>query len=129
MLKGLLADDPLAEHLFSRSGLKPASFDIFLIQKTARKLKLFERLRLKDGGAVSKGAYYRSLRQGITQVRRCFYTLLLLSYLDLLDLDAISRALTLVHEAGRGPKARQDKLQDIIATLDALVHQLAEGKT
>lgn len=129
MLKGLLGDDPLAQHLFSRSGLKPASFDVFLIEKTTTKLKLFERLRLKDSGVVSKGAYYRSLRQGTAQVKRSFYTLLLLSYLDLLDRDAISRALTLVHEAGRGQKARQNRLQDIIATLDALVDQLAEGKT
>ena len=89
-----LGDSRIFEELLKSSSLTRAQAETMLIEAAAaragRRLTVEEKARIRR---VSKGAYARSKRQAIENIKRSIYTLLLLRFLGILGDSAMASIL------------------------------------
>ncbi|MCS7116815.1 MAG: hypothetical protein NZ896_05015 [Nitrososphaerales archaeon] len=83
-MKSILDNDPIAKFLFERSALTYSQLDTYLIDSMSD-MRLEEKIMLRDGKRVSKGSFLRTLKQAQMNVRKAFYTLILMEYLKILE--------------------------------------------
>ncbi|MGC8832085.1 MAG: hypothetical protein ACP5PQ_05855 [Thermoproteota archaeon] len=85
--------DRIVEILLSESALTPKQLKALLLYSENMDQKIVEEGYVEfDGKKVSKGAFFRTLNQAKTNVRRAVITLIIMSYIGLMDanqLDAI----------------------------------------
>lgn len=85
--------DRIVEILLKESTLTPKQFKALLLYSENMDQKIVEEGHVEfDGKKVSKGAFFRTLNQAKTNVRRAIITLIIMSYIGLMDanqLDAI----------------------------------------
>ncbi len=84
-----LRKDTLVSFLAERCSLTDAQLDTILLSQVQGNLK--DGARLRDKKKVSPGAFLRTLRQGQENVEACIYTMLLLSYLGLVEVEDLQR--------------------------------------
>jgi hypothetical protein len=127
MLKEILKRDMLARFLFERSGIPETEFDVFLIE---RRLKgsLIDKIGFKDTNPVTKGSYYRSLKQCRIRLKRALFSILLLSYLGIVDLVLLNKLLNLLSEATVDSRDSGAKLTEFTVILDELVTRCIDQK-
>ncbi|MEM2100205.1 MAG: hypothetical protein QXP45_02550 [Thermoproteota archaeon] len=85
--------DRIVEILLAESTLTPKQLKALLLYSENIDQKIVEEGTVEfDGKKVSKGAFFRTLNQAKTNVRRAIITLIIMSYIGLMDanqLDAI----------------------------------------
>ncbi|MEM2940289.1 MAG: hypothetical protein QW304_01890 [Thermoproteota archaeon] len=85
--------DRIVEILLAESTLTPKQLKALLLYSENIDQKIVEEGYVEfDGKKVSKGAFFRTLNQAKTNVRRAVITLIIMSYIGLMDanqLDAI----------------------------------------
>lgn len=85
--------DRIVEILLAESTLTPKQLKALLLYSENIDRKIVEEGTVEfDGKKVSKGAFFRTLNQAKTNVRRAIITLIIMSYIGLMDanqLDAI----------------------------------------
>ena len=81
--------DPIIRLLLKSSNLTPVQFETMLIDIIGRmdqeKVLNYDEKRKLRSKTVSRGAFIRTLTQARERVRKAIYTILLLSYLGVLD--------------------------------------------
>ena len=81
--------DPIIRLLLKSSNLTPVQFETILIDIIGRmnqeKILNYDEKRKLRSKTVSRGAFIRTLTQARERVRKAIYTILLLSYLGVLD--------------------------------------------
>ena len=89
-----LPEESIMRSLLELSLLTEPQLEVLLIElgsaNLGRRLSYEEKSRIRG---VSKGAYARTLRQAMENIKRSIYTIFLLSYLGILGENAISRIL------------------------------------
>jgi hypothetical protein len=89
MLQEEIERNPLIEFMVKNSLLSYAQVDTLLIDRR-KKGSLKEKAIVRNGGPVKKGAFVRTLKQAERKVIKACYTIMLLSTLNVLDMDTIS---------------------------------------
>jgi len=115
------------EFLISRSNLTDAQVAVarsfterkYLVSKEGRTRKY----RIREGArAVSKGTFFRVLGQAKANVRRALYTILLLSFYEMIDeraIDNLIRTGFLLKEATqRESHIERDRLRQILQSVE-----------
>lgn len=81
--------DPMAKALLKNSNLTSIQFETLLIDVIGRinpeKILNYEERRKLRGKPVSRGAFLRTLKQARERIKEAIYTMLLLTYLGILD--------------------------------------------
>lgn len=115
--------DTIVSFLSERCSLTDAQLDTILLSQTEGNLK--DRGKLRDKKKVSPGAFLRTLKQGQGNVEACIYTMLLLSYLGLVeaeDLQRLARSSELLSRVSESvPSA------ETISRLTQAMEDLAQG--
>ena len=119
VLKEILTRDTLARFLFEQSGIPEAEFDVFLIEHRLRG-NLIDKIAFKDTKPVTKGSYYRSLKQCRVRLKRALFSILLLSYLGMVDLALLNKLLSLISEANLDLRDSDAKMAEFMAILGEL---------
>jgi hypothetical protein len=118
-----LRKDAIISFLVERCSLTEAQLDTILLSQVEGDLK--DRAKLRDKKRVSPGAFVRTLRQGQVNVEACIYTMLLLSYLGLIeagDLQKLARSVELLS------KIRESSLSvEALTRLTGAMEDLAQG--
>ena len=115
--------DTIVSFLAERSSLTDAQLDTILLSQVEGNLK--EKVKLRDKKKVSLGAFVRTLRQGQENVEACIYTMLLLSYLGLVeaeDLQRLARSSDLLSRIKDNAPS-----QEAITRLTQAMEDLAQG--
>lgn len=108
LLREVVKTDPILKHLLENSSLTPTQLDTLLIHLYSRGkgMRLEDMVRMRDGGVVSEGAFLTTLKQARKNLSKSLYTLLLASYLGVLDeelwsgLARVGGLLTRIRDAG-----------------------------
>jgi len=89
MLGKLLQNDKFLSMLLRNSGLTDTQLDTILCYIVIRRLdgKLEQMLVARDGPRITKGSFLRTLKQARENLRKSIYSMLLLSYLGLIDVN------------------------------------------
>ncbi|MEM4297121.1 MAG: hypothetical protein QW815_01975 [Nitrososphaerota archaeon] len=92
MIKERMRSDLILEFLIKKAFITEVQLDTYLSYKYGERkgLSLDERIGLRDGRRVSKGAFLRTLKQARGRIQRALWTLLLVNYLGLLTKDGLS---------------------------------------
>jgi hypothetical protein len=118
-----LRKDTIVSFLVERCSLTDAQLDTILLSQIEGNLK--DKARFRDKKKVSSGAFVRTLRQGQENVEACIYTMLLLSYLGLVeveDLQRLSRSTELISRIKQSvPSA------EAVSRLTQAMEDLAQG--
>ena len=89
-----IPDEKPVKNLLKLSLLTEAQLEVLLVElgsaSLPRRLSFEEKAGIRG---VSKGAYARTLRQAVENIKRSIYTILLLRYLGILGENAASRIL------------------------------------
>jgi len=128
MLAEILKRDPFAKFLLRQSNMPEVQFDVFLIENKI-KGDFSTKIILKNGGIVKKGAYYRSLKQCKLRLRRALYTVLLLDYFDLVNLELLKKLLDLIARADFDRVDLDSDVEDLGRLLDNIITQCLAGKS
>lgn len=114
--------DRITQILLRESTLTPKQFKALLLYSENMDQKIVEEGRVEfDGKKVSKGAFFRTLNQAKTNVRRSIITLIIMSYIGLMDanqLDAIMQLNNIIMQLKEQDENRIEEL--IIAFLEKL---------
>lgn len=128
VLKSILDNDPLARFLFARSVLSKTQLDTFLAQAIGRRSNktLRDRISLRDGKVVSKGAFVRTLAQARTKVREGLFTTILMEYLEMFEAGTSHALLQVSNDLRRLRDLASDRetLLEIFSTLESLATML-----
>lgn len=131
MLRSRLDKDPMLKFLFERSSLTKAQLDTYLIEYITadEKVKLKEKIAMRDRKNVSGGAFIRTLRQAQTNLKKAVYTLILLQYLGLLDENAMAKLLQvgkILKNAGKIES--KEKLAEVARIIETIIDTLSRHK-
>ena len=87
--------DPIARFLFERSSITMIQLDTYMIELLGRKddLGLNDKIKLRDGRYVTKGAFMRTLKQARKQFEGAICTVILAEYFGLLHKGTLSRVM------------------------------------
>ena len=88
LLSKIIRGDSLGLFLIDGAHISQAQLDSWLLTK-ADERSLSELAGMRDGKAVTKGSFSRTLYQARQNARRAICTILLLEYLDLLSPDVL----------------------------------------
>ena len=98
-----IPDEKPVKNLLKLSLLTEAQLEVLLVElgsaSLPRRLSFEEKAGIRG---VSKGAYARTLRQAVENIKRSIYTILLLRYLGILGENAASRILEASDLLGEG---------------------------
>jgi len=98
-----IPDEKPVKNLLKLSLLTEAQLEVLLVElgsaSLPRRLSFEEKAGIRG---VSKGAYARTLRQAVENIKRSIYTILLLRYLGVLGENAASRILEASDLLGEG---------------------------
>lgn len=91
MLQKLTQNDKLLLVLLQNSSLTNTQLDTILSYITVRHSdgKLEEMLVVRDGPKITKGSFLRTLKQARDNVKKSIYSILILSYLGVLDTNFV----------------------------------------
>jgi hypothetical protein len=131
MIKSRLDRDPIFKYLLERSSLTQAQLDTYLIDciTTNKKVKLKEKIAMRDRKNVSGGAFIRTLRQAQINLKRTVYTLILFQYLGLLEERAINKLLQVgnILRSAEGASSKE-KLVEIVEVTETIIDTLLRRK-
>lgn len=130
--------DPIIRLLLKSSNLTPVQFETILIDIIGRmnqeKILNYDEKRKLRSKTVSRGAFIRTLTQARERVRKAIYTILLLSYLGVLDssffedyqhlFERLREYLRDVEESEKTKMILKRVEQEIEARIDDLVRSL-----
>ena len=130
--------DPIIRLLLKSSNLTPVQFETILIDIIGRmnqeKVLNYDEKRKLRSKTVSRGAFIRTLTQARERVRKAIYTILLLSYLGVLDssffedyqqlFERLREYLRDVEESEKTKMILKRVEQEIEARIDDLVRSL-----
>ena len=98
-----IPDEKTIKNLLKLSLLTEAQLEVLLVElgsaNLPRRLSFEEKAEIRG---VSKGAYARTLRQAIENIKRSIYTIFLLEYLGVLGEEALSAILEAANLLKRG---------------------------
>lgn len=114
---GDIREDLVASFLLRKSSLSEAQLDTILAANIS--VDLSERVKLRESGRVSKGAFVRSLRQGQNNVEGSIYTLFLLAYLNLISPEFGSQLTRTINMLTRVKSAKAEK-NALLELIDAM---------
>jgi hypothetical protein len=101
--------DPLLEFLLNRASVTQIQFETMVLSKEEGRLG--KKASLRKGGPVSKGSFWRTLRQARSNVESSVYTVLLMSYAGLIPsgkLNQLARVASLVQEIRKQDLGKED---------------------
>ena len=130
--------DPIIRLLLKSSNLTPVQFETILIDIIGRmnqeKVLNYDEKRKLRSKTVSRGAFIRTLTQARERVRKAIYTILLLSYLGVLDssffedyqqlFERLREYLRDVEESEKTKMILKRVEQEIEARIDDLIRSL-----
>ena len=130
--------DPIIRLLLKSSNLTPVQFETMLIDIIGRmdqeKVLNYDEKRKLRSKTVSRGAFIRTLTQARERVRKAIYTILLLSYLGVLDssffedyqqlFERLREYLRDVEESEKTKMILKRVEQEIEARIDDLIRSL-----
>jgi hypothetical protein len=106
--------DRIVEILLTESTLTPKQLKALLLYSENMDQKIVEQGYVEfDGKKVSKGAFFRTLNQAKTNVRKAVITLIIMSYIGLMDvnqLDAIMQLNSIILQLKERDEATMEEL-------------------
>lgn len=130
VIRDIMERDPLAKFLAEESLLTVAQLDTVLIHRLAlaRGVTMGEMVSMRDGGAVTKGSFLRTLRQCEQNLRGCVYTLILAIYLGLVEAPTSSALVRVSHtvSAVKGITLTPKERSAVLSSLEELAKSVIQ---
>ncbi|MEM3518403.1 MAG: hypothetical protein QXF43_02905 [Nitrososphaerales archaeon] len=131
MLRSRLDKEPILKFLFENSSLTQAQLDTYLIEHATadEKMKLKQKLAMRDRKNVSGGAFIRTLRQAETNIKRTIYNLILFQYLGLIDDKATAEILHIGNILKKAENIEsKEKIEEVKEIIETIIDMLSKKK-
>ncbi|MEM3383564.1 MAG: hypothetical protein QXL52_02495 [Nitrososphaerales archaeon] len=131
MLRSRLDKEPILKFLFENSSLTQAQLDTYLIEYATadEKMKLKQKLAMRDRKNVSGGAFIRTLRQAETNIKRTIYNLILFQYLGLIDDKATAEILHIGNILKKAENIEsKEKIEEVKEIIETIIDMLSKKK-
>lgn len=107
--------DRILEVLLRESTLTPKQLKALVLYSSNIEHKIIEDGVVDfDGKKVSKGAFFRTLNQAKTNVRKAVITLIIMSYLGLIDLNQLNAIMQLNDVMMKLKGSKEDSIEELV---------------
>lgn len=107
--------DRILEVLLRESTLTPKQLKALVLYSSNIEHKIIEDGAVDfDGKKVSKGAFFRTLNQAKTNVRKAVITLIIMSYLGLIDLNQLNAIMQLNDVMMKLKGSKEDSIEELV---------------
>lgn len=107
--------DRILEVLLRESTLTPKQLKALVLYSSNIEHKIIEDGVVDfDGKKVSKGAFFRTLNQAKTNVRKAIITLIIMSYLGLIDLNQLNAIMQLNDVMMKLKGSKEDSIEELV---------------
>jgi hypothetical protein len=116
--------EKIIDRLSRKSAVTTVQLETLLLQKRVkiREIRVADAARLRKPARVSPGSYYRVLDQARSNFERAIFTLLLGVKLDVIQVEGITRLLSMVKEV---PDEMVDEsLEEFVSVMAALIKRI-----
>lgn len=131
MIERIVDVDVVARFLFQRSSFTRVQLDTYLAERAGRQkaVALDERVGLRTGRRVSKGAFLATLKQTHRNFERALYSLLLMQYLGVIDAKTMNGLIKTAEilERVKEEGLTQRELDQILQSTAAIVNVAVKG--
>lgn len=132
MLIDLIKDDELGSYLINNSNITKVQLDTILcnIYGKNNNKSLKKRILYKDKGIIQPSAFIRIKHQGKSNIKKSITTLLLLSYLNILDYGISEKIMEMIKvvinikSSNIDNKEKKDAINLINKVLDDIVNKM-----